>query len=297
MRVFHRFGDYEHPQRNRLKFVVRALGWDGFRARFEEALDGVPTEGGARCRSIPPAPRSETAPDWAPAAAADTPGGRRDGEHAGDAVPGIMPGTVRLQPLPDAYRSLDAQQRQQAAAARLLPRDRAACRSATSLRVRCACLPISPRLTATASMRLTVEQNVLFRWVKARIDRAVLPAPRGSRTRGARCQHAERRGELPGRGELPAGRDAVARARPRAHGASQRPSRTGRPGAVRSHQDQRLPERMRTASHRVDRVPGKRSQARSRVPCRSTSSSSAAAAPMREPRTSARSCRRSRFID
>ena len=38
VRIFHRFGDYEHRQRNRLKFTVKALGWDGFRARFEEAL-------------------------------------------------------------------------------------------------------------------------------------------------------------------------------------------------------------------------------------------------------------------
>ena len=39
VRVFHRFGDYEHRQRNRLKFTVKTLGWDGFRARFEECLE------------------------------------------------------------------------------------------------------------------------------------------------------------------------------------------------------------------------------------------------------------------
>ena len=33
------------------------------------------------------------------------------------------------------------------------------------------------------SMRLTVEQNVLFRWVKTRIDRAVLSAARRGGTR------------------------------------------------------------------------------------------------------------------
>ena len=32
VRVFHRFGDYEHLQRNRMKFTIKALGWDGFRA-------------------------------------------------------------------------------------------------------------------------------------------------------------------------------------------------------------------------------------------------------------------------
>ena len=38
MRVFHRFGDYEHRSRNRLKFTIKALGWDGFRQRYEDAL-------------------------------------------------------------------------------------------------------------------------------------------------------------------------------------------------------------------------------------------------------------------
>jgi sulfite reductase (NADPH) hemoprotein beta-component len=32
VRVFRRLGDYKHKQRNRLKFLVRSLGWDGFKA-------------------------------------------------------------------------------------------------------------------------------------------------------------------------------------------------------------------------------------------------------------------------
>jgi len=46
IRVFHRLGDYKHKQKNRLKFLVRSLGWDTFRAEYEreraalEAADG-----------------------------------------------------------------------------------------------------------------------------------------------------------------------------------------------------------------------------------------------------------------
>jgi sulfite reductase beta subunit-like hemoprotein len=47
VRVFHRLGDYKHKQRNRLKFLVRSLGWDGFKAEFERELAGVRAEGGA----------------------------------------------------------------------------------------------------------------------------------------------------------------------------------------------------------------------------------------------------------
>ena len=62
VRVFHRFGDYKHPQRNRMKFVVKQLGWDGYRARFEECLDEFKKEGGARLPFDPASTRSETAP-------------------------------------------------------------------------------------------------------------------------------------------------------------------------------------------------------------------------------------------
>ena len=38
IRVFHRLGDYKHKQRNRLKFLVRELGWDRFKAEFDREL-------------------------------------------------------------------------------------------------------------------------------------------------------------------------------------------------------------------------------------------------------------------
>jgi sulfite reductase beta subunit-like hemoprotein len=41
IRVFHRLGDYQHKQRNRLKFLIRSLGWETFRAEYERELAGV----------------------------------------------------------------------------------------------------------------------------------------------------------------------------------------------------------------------------------------------------------------
>src|SRR5687768_354319 len=69
VRVFHKYGDYEHRQRNRIKFVVKQLGWDGFKARYEEELAGFRSEGGAPLPFDPAATRSEEAPDWTPASA------------------------------------------------------------------------------------------------------------------------------------------------------------------------------------------------------------------------------------
>ena len=48
VRVYHRLGDYEHRQRNRMKFLIKALGWDTWKARYDEALAEVRAEGGVR---------------------------------------------------------------------------------------------------------------------------------------------------------------------------------------------------------------------------------------------------------
>lgn len=63
VRVFHRLGDYQHKQRNRLKFLVRSLGWDGFKTEFERELTAFQAHGGARLPFDPEAPPVEDAPE------------------------------------------------------------------------------------------------------------------------------------------------------------------------------------------------------------------------------------------
>jgi sulfite reductase beta subunit-like hemoprotein len=165
VRVFHRFGDYEHKSRNRLKFTIRTLTWDGFRQKYDEALAEFKQSGGASLPFDPQSPpASEQAPDWVPAlpptlqavaAAASTP----------VSGPGIMPGTVRLTPLPDSYvrwmRTNVSKQRQPGychVTVRLPLGD------FTSGQMRV--LADLAEAYGDGSMRLTVEQNVLYRWVK-----------------------------------------------------------------------------------------------------------------------------------
>ncbi len=62
VRVFHRLGDYKHKQRNRLKFLVRSLGWDGFKAEFDKEYDAVRASGGGRLPFDPQQPPVEEAP-------------------------------------------------------------------------------------------------------------------------------------------------------------------------------------------------------------------------------------------
>jgi sulfite reductase beta subunit-like hemoprotein len=64
LRVFHRLGDRVHRQRNRMKFLIKALGWDRWRAEFERELADVCAAGGARLPFDPDRPPVEHAPDW-----------------------------------------------------------------------------------------------------------------------------------------------------------------------------------------------------------------------------------------
>src|SRR5262245_21908329 len=165
VRVFHRFGDYEHKSRNRLKFTIKTLTWDGFRQRYEEALTEFKESGGASLPFDPQSPPpSEPAPDWVPA---DPPTLQAVAAAASTPVngPGILPGTVRLAALPDGYvrwmRSNVSKQRQ-AGYCHVTVRLPLGDMTAGQMRV----LADLAEAYGDGTMRLTVEQNVLFKWVK-----------------------------------------------------------------------------------------------------------------------------------
>ena len=62
LRVFHRLGDYQHKQRNRMKFLIKTLGWDGFVAEYERELAAC--RAGAVAPLDLPAPPAEAPPGW-----------------------------------------------------------------------------------------------------------------------------------------------------------------------------------------------------------------------------------------
>jgi sulfite reductase beta subunit-like hemoprotein len=165
VRVFHKYGDYKHPQRNRMKFVIRAIGWDAFRAHFEEELEGFRREGGARLPFDPARVTAEGAPDWVPAA---PPTLQAVAAMAATPMrgPGVHPGTVRLQPLPDAYlrwMKRNVSRQRQPGYVHVTVRLPLGDFTAGQMRV----LADLAEAYGDGGMRLTVEQNVLFRWVKA----------------------------------------------------------------------------------------------------------------------------------
>jgi sulfite reductase beta subunit-like hemoprotein len=62
IRVFHRLGDYKHKQRNRLKFLVRSLGWEGFRTEYERERAELALRETAPLPFGPEGPEVEDAP-------------------------------------------------------------------------------------------------------------------------------------------------------------------------------------------------------------------------------------------
>ncbi len=64
IRVFHEFGDYKHKQANRLKFLIKKLGWDGFLAEYHKKLAEFRAQGGATLPFDPENPPVEAEPAW-----------------------------------------------------------------------------------------------------------------------------------------------------------------------------------------------------------------------------------------
>jgi sulfite reductase beta subunit-like hemoprotein len=166
IRVFHRFGDRKHMQRNRMKFLIKSLGWDEWRARFEQALAEFRAEGGARLPFDANAAPSEEAPNW-PKPMPPTPQVAAALAQSTVKGPGIVPGSVRLQTLPDAYvcwtRHNVRRQRQAgyvSITARLPLGDFTAGQAMV--------LADLAEAYGDGTVRVTIEQNVLFRWVPAK---------------------------------------------------------------------------------------------------------------------------------
>jgi sulfite reductase beta subunit-like hemoprotein len=91
IRVFHAKGDYAHKHRNRLKFLIKSLTWEGFRQAYDEAYAAVVAAGGARLPFDPEHPPVEEAPDWPRASAPDVETTARRVAEGRTSGPGIHP--------------------------------------------------------------------------------------------------------------------------------------------------------------------------------------------------------------
>ncbi len=167
LRVFHRLGDYEHKQKNRMKFLVRTMGFAVWRAEFEKALAEVRDEGGVRLPFDPEQPAAEDAPDWPRPAPPSVGEASRRAASAEVRGPGIVP-AVRA-PLPVlsgdflSWQATNVRAQKQAGYATVAVTVPLGDLTGAQLRV----LADLALAYGDGAVRVTQDQDLLFRWVRA----------------------------------------------------------------------------------------------------------------------------------
>ncbi len=167
IRVFHRHGDRAHKQRNRLKFLIKQLGWDAFSAEVQKELAGFKASGGAQLPFDAQRPPVEEAPAW------DRPRAPTPAQVAARASaaqvkgPGIVPTTLaELKVDAKAYaRFLKTNVRSQRQAGYSLVTVNVVLGDFTGEQMR-----LLGELAASygdGTVRMTVNQDLVLRWVRA----------------------------------------------------------------------------------------------------------------------------------
>ncbi len=165
VRVFHALGDYKHKHKNRMKFLIKSLGWDKWRAEFDARLAEVRAEGGF---PLPPDlldPPAETPPA----------GPRAQAPSVEDIATRVTTGAVRgpgIRPEPQPVRQATEEAYRQWASTNVRHQKQAGFMAVV------ASVPLGDltgqqmRVLADLSLaysdgtlRVTPTQNLVFRWV------------------------------------------------------------------------------------------------------------------------------------
>ena len=167
LRVFHNHGDYEHKQRNRLKFLVKSMGWDAWHAEFQRELEDLRSNGGARLPFDPENPPVEAAPEGerlAPPSIADVTAIVSASTVKGPGiVPDVKPGDGN-----------PGRERAEWLRTNLRPQKQGDyCQVIVSLRLgditagQMRAVALLSKAYADGMVRVTVDQNLVLRWVRS----------------------------------------------------------------------------------------------------------------------------------
>jgi sulfite reductase (NADPH) hemoprotein beta-component len=167
--VFHRLGDYKHKQRNRLKFLIKNMGWEAWKAAFEREWAAIRAEGDRSLSFDPDRPAVETEPDWERAKPASIPDTALRAALTPTTGPGFQPRVRTSLTVIDgqleAWAATNvARQKQKgyATATITLPLG-----DLTSAQMRV--VADLAEAYADGTVRLTVEQNIVLRWVPEKL--------------------------------------------------------------------------------------------------------------------------------
>ena len=166
IRVFHARGDYQHKQRNRMKFLIKSIGWEAFRAAFDDALAAIRAEGGRTLTFESEPCESEVPPDWERLPAPSIDEIARRVNQASLSGPGIIPARRTLPDDDDAafvtwQRTNVGVQKQQEfvfATVTVPLGDLSGAQFRVLADLACA--------FSDGTVRVTAVQNVVFRWVR-----------------------------------------------------------------------------------------------------------------------------------
>lgn len=166
VRVYHALGDYKHKHKNRIKFLIKKLGWETFKAEFDTAYAGVLAEGGVPLPFDPETLPEEQAPDWA----------RPDAPSIADVAAKVMSGDVRgpgIRPEPAPVLNITEEQYVRWAATNVRQQKQPGYVSViatvhlgdlSSMQMRV--LGQLALAYSDGTARVTPTQNLVFRWVR-----------------------------------------------------------------------------------------------------------------------------------
>jgi sulfite reductase (NADPH) hemoprotein beta-component len=167
LRVFHRLGDYKHKTRNRLKFLVKSLGWDGFKAEFDKEYESIRAGEGAALPFDPDRPPVEDAPRASGLTASSPRAIAERVTSLGTHGPGLHPPV-------EPQLAVDAEAFRRWSQTNVRPQRQAGYRivivSTLLGDLTSAQLRVVADLAAVygdGSVRVTHDQNLVFRWVRA----------------------------------------------------------------------------------------------------------------------------------
>jgi sulfite reductase (NADPH) hemoprotein beta-component len=163
LRVFAQFGDYEHKQRNRLKFLIKSMGWERWLGEYRRALDDVRAEPRRQRPFNPDRAEVEAPPAWPPPFAPELNAIEARAASAqlrGEGIrPSLLPMTVDSKQRWLQTNVRAQKQRGYSVAIVTIPLGDL---TAPQFRI----LADLAAAYGDGTVRVTVDQNLLFRWVK-----------------------------------------------------------------------------------------------------------------------------------
>ena len=166
LRVFQRLGDYQHKQRNRMKFLIKELGWTRWREEYERALTACRLRGEVPTLDIEP-PASEAKPEWVKDSPPSVSGIAAQVSSTRISGPGVTPAVVPVLSSGDdeyaRWRSTNVSPQKQFGYVVAVASVTLGDLTADQFRI----LGELSRAYGDGAVRVTVEQDLLFRWVNA----------------------------------------------------------------------------------------------------------------------------------